>query len=254
MTMTSNFQKVCEFHRAFTQSQLTPTESLIDFRTCSLRIHLIDEELKEYMGAETEVDRMDALADLLYVVYGAGVVFGIDLDYEYDHYLQPQVGKTPIHHFPRGEDSVPSQQTSFEKTCAIYWRFDQTQFITQMVRYLRDLAYWLLMRDVGEITMMLVQMLHELYEIGYTSHIQMDRLFEVIHLSNMSKLCSTEAEAKATVQWYQEHESNRYPQPTYGRSRDGVHWVVFDQVSGGKVLKSYSYTPPTIVVSDLMMV
>jgi len=53
-----------------------PTE-----KVASLRVELIREELNELEGAIDEVDMIgvaDAITDLLYVVYGAAVAFGID--------------------------------------------------------------------------------------------------------------------------------------------------------------------------------
>ena len=54
-----------------------------DFNTRELRLELIQEELDELAQAIDERDMVqiaDALTDLLYVVYGAGHAFGIDLD------------------------------------------------------------------------------------------------------------------------------------------------------------------------------
>ncbi len=48
-----------------------------------LRVALIEEELAEFRNAgeaQNLVEIADALADLLYVVYGAGVTYGIDLE------------------------------------------------------------------------------------------------------------------------------------------------------------------------------
>ena len=67
---------------AFGQTvQLDPTWP--DFNTRELRLELIQEELDELAQAVDDRDMIeiaDALTDLLYVVYGAGHAFGIDLD------------------------------------------------------------------------------------------------------------------------------------------------------------------------------
>lgn len=57
--------------------------TLRDAQTQQLRYDLIDEELEELKMAfdnDDIVEIADALTDLLYVVYGAGHAFGIDLD------------------------------------------------------------------------------------------------------------------------------------------------------------------------------
>jgi len=78
--MSTNFEKVAEFMNAFGQTVETePTWTSVS----QLRYDLIDEELKELGQAIEErniVDVADALTDLLYVVYGAGHSFGLDLD------------------------------------------------------------------------------------------------------------------------------------------------------------------------------
>ena len=78
--MNTNFEKVAEFMTAFGQDVETePTWTSVS----RLRYDLIDEELKELGQAIEErniVEVADALTDLLYVVYGAGHSFGLDLD------------------------------------------------------------------------------------------------------------------------------------------------------------------------------
>jgi len=78
----TNFELVGDFMEAFGQEvQLEPTWP--DFNTRELRLELIQEELDELSDAVADRDMIqiaDALTDLLYVVYGAGHAFGLDLD------------------------------------------------------------------------------------------------------------------------------------------------------------------------------
>ena len=82
MTKISNFEKVGDFMEAFGQKvEMEPTWP--DFNTRDLRLELISEEFSELCQAMEDRDMVqiaDALTDLLYVVYGAGHSFGIDLD------------------------------------------------------------------------------------------------------------------------------------------------------------------------------
>ena len=78
----TNFEMVREFMNAFGQEVKTKTE-MPDKETQVLRYALIHEELNEFVTAmkqEDLVEVADALTDLLYVVYGAGHTFGLDLD------------------------------------------------------------------------------------------------------------------------------------------------------------------------------
>ena len=79
---TNNFAKAGEFMQVFGQETLTrPT--VPGYGLGALRIDLIEEELdelKEAIVAQDIVEIADALTDILYVTYGAGHAFGIDLD------------------------------------------------------------------------------------------------------------------------------------------------------------------------------
>lgn len=71
--------------------------------------------------------------------------------------------------------------------------------------------------------------------------INLDKAFDLIHISNMTKLCKTEEEAFKTVEFYKKYEK-RYDTPTYRKSDDGKYYVVFNK-STGKILKSINYHP-----------
>ncbi len=78
----SNFEMVKEFMKKFKQEvQLKP--KFPEKKIVKLRIDLIKEELSELEEAikENNLEEIaDALTDILYVTYGAGHAFGIDLD------------------------------------------------------------------------------------------------------------------------------------------------------------------------------
>ncbi len=78
----SNFFKVKEFMQKFKQ-EVKSKPSFPDDNIIKLRINLIKEELLELEEALSEKnieETADALTDILYVTYGAGHAFGIDLD------------------------------------------------------------------------------------------------------------------------------------------------------------------------------
>ena len=87
----------------------------------------------------------------------------------------------------------------------------------------------------------LYNIIFETYKMGITFGINVDEAFEIVHQSNMSKLCVSEDEAKQTVEWYLKNET-RYPSPAYKPASDAKHWIIYEQ-STGKVLKSINYTP-----------
>jgi len=78
----SNFSKVRTFMKTFGQEVKTKPSFSSD-KINKLRIDLINEELEELTEAINKKDLLevaDALTDILYVTYGAGHAFGIDLD------------------------------------------------------------------------------------------------------------------------------------------------------------------------------
>jgi len=94
----SNFNKIIQFHKAFglDYNKSISDELFDDKKLIKLRLALIDEEVKELKDAIKEKDIVevaDALADILYVVYGAGASFGIDLDKAYKLVHQSNMSK-----------------------------------------------------------------------------------------------------------------------------------------------------------------
>jgi len=78
----SNFEDVKKFMKTFGQ-MIRSKPQFPDEKTITLRFDLINEELKELERAmETKdlTEVADALTDILYVTYGAGCAYGIDLD------------------------------------------------------------------------------------------------------------------------------------------------------------------------------
>ena len=78
----SNFKDVKVFMEKF--GQMVRTEPQFpDDKTMQLRLNLIKEELNELeeaMKTKNLKEVADALTDILYVTYGAGYAYGIDLD------------------------------------------------------------------------------------------------------------------------------------------------------------------------------
>ena len=94
MLMT-NFEKVKQFMQTFGQEVKTKA-SFSDEKTNQLRLDLISEELEELKNAMASKDLLevaDALTDILYVTYGAGHAFGINLDKCFDEVQNSNMSK-----------------------------------------------------------------------------------------------------------------------------------------------------------------
>ena len=78
----TNFEKVGLFMKTFGQ-EVKAKASFSTDKINKLRVDLIEEELKELKEAINKKnleETIDALTDILYVTYGAGHAFGVDLD------------------------------------------------------------------------------------------------------------------------------------------------------------------------------
>lgn len=106
----SNFEKVREFHQVFG----VETNQEFSSELVKLRVDLIDEEFTEvwdefyetvsgkhgnypeYTGNIDKVKLTKELADLLYVVYGTGVTFGLPLDDAFDLVHKSNMSKLTV--------------------------------------------------------------------------------------------------------------------------------------------------------------
>ena len=91
----SNFNKVGIFMKTFGQ-EVKNKPSFGTDKINKLRLDLIKEELEELTTAMEKKDLLevaDALTDILYVTYGAGHAFGIDLDKCFDEVQNSNMSK-----------------------------------------------------------------------------------------------------------------------------------------------------------------
>jgi predicted HAD superfamily Cof-like phosphohydrolase len=336
-----------EFMKNFGQKVFyTPQINIFDAdpKTVDLRLKLIEEEVKELedaMRAKDMTETVDALGDILYVVYGAGGAFGVDLDrafdlihksnmtklcateeeakqtvewytknytpdgkYPYDtpaYRLSPDgkyyvpfndstgkilksVNYSPVkfdsilhQKTPAGwvategdvdtslNDSTLLEATNFEKVTEEFMKnMGQSVFYKPQMdifdshpktvdlrlklikEEVRELADAMKAKDMVETIDALGDILYVVYGAGGAFGINLDAAFDLIHTSNMTKLCKTEEEAKETVEWYKKNftPGGKYPYdtPEYRLSPDGKYFVPFN-ASTGKILKSVNYSP-----------
>ena len=98
----TNFEKVRLFMKTYGQ-EVKDKAGFSNAKTNKLRIDLIKEELEELTEAmqdENLLEVADALTDILYVTYGAGHAFGIDLDKCFEEVQNSNMSKL-------GEDGKP---------------------------------------------------------------------------------------------------------------------------------------------------
>lgn len=237
----SNFQDVVDFNRLFGvfvadefKPEVLENESLVN-----LRFGLIDEEVKELEQATRDrdlVEVVDALADILYVVYGAGASFGIKLTPLYPEYSGTNFEQTKQWYRKNVQFGFPVRDSLNREVF-------ETEVWTRCLADLRTLTDGLRkaldQRNGDHVEQSLHGLAVMAYLAGAVAGFDLDRAFAIVHASNMSKACPTEEKARETVDWYRANET-RYDSPAYRESFG--KWVVFNK-STGKVLKSVDYTP-----------
>ena len=121
----SNFNKVKTFMETFGQEVKTKPSFSTD-KINSLRYDLIKEELEELKEAMENKDLLevaDALTDILYVTYGAGHAFGINLDKCFAEVQNSNMSKL-------GEDGKPIYNESGKVMKGPkYFKPDLTKFV-----------------------------------------------------------------------------------------------------------------------------
>ena len=98
----TNFESVKKFMETFGQ-EIKEKASFPNDKIISLRYELIKEELEEFKDAVDKKDIKevaDALTDILYVTYGAGHAFGINLDKCFEEVQNSNMSKLGVNGKP----------------------------------------------------------------------------------------------------------------------------------------------------------
>lgn len=298
----TNFQKVQEFNRAFDMVPQNPenyrgyyedelghirVDAFQNIRPqlfnespkiIQLRLDLINEEIGELNLAIIDndfIETRDALADILYVVYGMADVLGIDIDTFFKDQIinsiipniherfmevlakysnegvdiSHPIGITNFNWVQVYLDVCPAQFLELDnwsqltkqniltiilvKINSTYNQLEQTCHSDKPKN--RDAFY--------DITLYISQLLKWVYCYSEIATIKSNSDFAIVHDSNMSKLCDTKEDAKATVDDYTTKFANGtspYDSPYYYELPKLGKWIVKNK-STGKALKNIKY-------------
>lgn len=122
--MNEEQKMVSEFHKLF-QLPINITPKIVGKDLHYLRVGLIDEEFKELKDAMEKKDLIkiaDGLADLLYVIYGTAITYGLDMDPIFREVHRsnmskgnPEVLRAPNGKILKGENWSPPNLSSLLK-------------------------------------------------------------------------------------------------------------------------------------------
>jgi predicted HAD superfamily Cof-like phosphohydrolase len=251
----SPFDKVCIFNKAFDYKVYPVHEgNALEMypKDAKYRYNLIHEEgvieLGEALNKNDRVETMDGIADLLYVLYGAC--------YTYD--LNPDI---MINTFYENYNEFYNRTKIDVFNCSL----DSKDYYEILLKDIESVRLCLLeKKNINELYSVLIKTIINTFRLGFSLRININNIFDIVHNSNMSKLCSVEEEAKETVSFYESkyemyinHYQNfcerfgkdsdeaktiysPYDSPYYYKSGD---YYLVKNKSTGKALKSINYVP-----------
>lgn len=284
--MASNFQKVVDFNTQFgvlKSSELKPKPDILtqDPDTVQHCLKLIREEMGELEKAVVDLDFIevvDALADILYVVYGAGSRFGIDMDRVLNIVHDNNMTK-----LCKTEDEAKRSVENYVQ-CRKKLLEIESVLTVQKEYKCKSEEYYYLQAELDKNFEIFKKSLKEIKDsaldnelelkvesIDNNGHVigkQVEQVFANIRSQNkfceeskpklekfnaMSQICRENLEfckknksfvdLDIDMEFYEKNKYQLgYDTPSYRKAPDGIHWVVYNQ-STNKVLKSIEYKP-----------
>jgi predicted HAD superfamily Cof-like phosphohydrolase len=251
----SNFEKVVKFNTTFeAKMNKEPQYDLFDKdpELVKFRLSLIREEINELVDAfnlHNFKEVIDALADILYVVYGAFSAFGVNPDNILNSMYADKCKNLLF---------KPEYVTNFDKIIefnprlvaknkgvpdfAIFTNSPHLiRFITsEMVGYINKLGNNVNEKNFSGVITNLTRLIYMSYATFIAFDVNANEAFDIVHNSNMSKACSSEQDAIDTIKKYKNHYEKIYDSPAYRLSKDGKCWIIYNE-STSKILKSIKY-------------
>ncbi len=252
--MKSHFDLVCDFNKAFDYKVYNFNEGnpLENHKDANYRYNLIHEEGVEELGfairTNNRVEMMDAIADLLYVLYGACYTYDLNPNIMFENFYG---NFSSYYTFARQTNLINNENPK-----EIYKKLvNNIGLIKKHLLETKNIIY-LYSSLLGTINMT--------YMLGFSLYIDINKVFNIVHESNMSKLCTSEEEAINTVNdyimkrnihntYYEEYKNKLgedapetkkvycpYDSPYYYKSSNSDFYLVKNK-STGKALKNINY-------------
>ena len=243
MVSLTNFEKVCDFNKTFDFPILDHNNTALDnTKVAKLRCNLIlEESINEFSKALKDnniIEQLDSIADALYVLYGLCYTYSFNPD-EYVRLINVLSVEDMTNYqiikyrFNKDETNI---QKIYEENC------DLERMLRKAM--LED-------KDIVTTYITTMCMIVNSYKLGILLGYDIDKLFDIIHSSNMSKVCKTYNEALETVKSYENKIAsgdNTYDSPYYYENNG---YFIVKNKSSGKSLKSINYIPVKLNLEEL---
>ena len=192
------------------------------------RISLLKMKLNTYLETLTNdhlANMADALCDLSYVANGAGQCLGIDIDESMKKLgvdiTTPNVGNNvDLDLIKNRPDIIVSGVETLELILSSFCLAVDAKSLSSMEYYL-------------------VMLIKHTYDFGHKLGFHMDNMFREVHRANMTKVCYTQEDVNASIEFYL--KEGRYKTPA-GKPK-GEYFVVYDMETT-KILKNHKWDEP----------
>ena len=223
-----------------------------------LRFGLINEEIKELeqgINDKNPIEIVDALCDILYVVAGAKAYFNLPIDISLSNYIKTchhkwnnlsyteDTSKYIIHNLEDDDiidlvnnDGILSLNNVLNNLTDLFMNEQQIEYHELFLKHL-----------IKFYNKTLDKIVIKIFEMCNGFNIDIIQLFDIVHNSNMTKVCHNESDAESTVAWYKIHEL-RYKDPAYRKIHynEKDYYVIYDKETK-KILKSIKYNPAKFI-------
>jgi predicted HAD superfamily Cof-like phosphohydrolase len=240
-----HFKKVGEFNTLFEHPCNAQVQiDIFNFKKIvDLRLKLIEEEFKELTKAISEqnmTEIIDGVCDLLYVVYGMMHVFGLNYCNK-DDYCEEYNGERNPSAFSNENVMLMVELIGhrYQRIYSNCYSFTNSNYLKKNSEFSKEVLC-----EIYDDLEIIVELS---YKIGYAFGFDVNKGFNIVHDSNMSKACKTEEEAKQSIESI--IKDGIYKNPTYKLSKDKNFYILLSE--NGKILKSIYYKPAYLETLNL---
>lgn len=217
--MYNNYDKVLEFNKMLSLSE-------IDVSKRNLRLGLIKEEYEELLTAHSINDRnetIDAICDLLYVVYGTLIEFNM---------------KSFINNHENYLNIIECDKYLFlydVLNIEYYNKCNEIELLNEIYNLYQKLEI-----DINETD--LNKLLFICYKLGNILDINVDKFFSIVHDSNMTKFPDDLNIVNKTIDKYKEKKI----EADYKYNSELQRYIIYNKDTG-KILKPLNWKAPILV-------